>query len=100
MDLMLGIADLHTPEAVAAAESAIAGYQPLIPLAASNSGTDSDDSSDNDSDDDDDDDENDNDDGNDTCLPLKLERSKSGQGNSLSEDVNPSKKRQKIVELS
>ncbi|XP_050261430.1 uncharacterized protein LOC126706162 [Quercus robur] len=105
MDLMLGIADLHTPEAVAAAESAIAGYQPLNPLAASSSGTISDDSSDNDSDDDnddddDDDDENDNDDGNDTCLPLKLERSKSGQGNSLSEDVNPSKKRQKIVELS
>ena len=101
---MLGIADLHTPEAIAAAESAIAGYQPLIPLAASSSGTDSEDSSDNDSDDDnddddDDDDENDNDDGNDTCLPVKLERSKSGQGNSLSEDVNPSKKQQMIVEL-
>ena len=101
---MLGIADLHTPEAVAAAESAIAGYQPLIPLAAISSGTDSEDSSDNDSDDDnddddDDDDENDNDDGNDTCLPVKLERSQSGQGNSLSEDVNPSKKRQMIVEL-
>ncbi|KAK3001973.1 hypothetical protein RJ639_022282 [Escallonia herrerae] len=27
MDLMLGVADLHTPEAVAAAESALAGYQ-------------------------------------------------------------------------
>ena len=99
---MLGIADLLTPEAIAAAESAIAGYQPLIPLAASSSGTDSEDSSDNDSDDDnddDDDDENDNDDGNDTCLPVKLERSQSGQGNSLSEDVNRSKKQQMIVEL-
>jgi hypothetical protein len=96
-DLVLGVADLHTPEAVAAAESAIAGCQTVIPLAASSSEADSEDSSDNDSDDDDDDD-NGNDDGNDTCLPVKLERSKSGRSNSLSEDQ--SKKRQKIVELS
>lgn len=103
---MLGVADLHTPEAVAAAESAIAGCQTVIPLAASSSEADSEDSSDNDSDedssdndsDDDDDDDNGNDDGNDTCLPVKLERSKSGRSNSLSEDQ--SKKRQKIVELS
>ncbi len=114
-DLVLGVADLHTPEAVAAAESAIAGCQTVIPLAASSSEADSEDSSDNDSDedssdndsdedssdndsDDDDDDDNGNDDGNDTCLPVKLERSKSGRSNSLSEDQ--SKKRQKIVELS
>ncbi|KAL9683960.1 hypothetical protein QQ045_021389 [Rhodiola kirilowii] len=32
MDLMLGVTDLHTPEAVAAAESAISGYQPVIHL--------------------------------------------------------------------
>ncbi|CAA2995227.1 Hypothetical predicted protein [Olea europaea subsp. europaea] len=51
MDLMLGIADLHTPEAVAAAESAIAGYQPIIPLAGdSSSGSESEDSSDDDDD--------------------------------------------------
>ncbi|KAL4596397.1 hypothetical protein ACB092_12G161600 [Castanea dentata] len=95
MDLMLGIADLHTPEAVAAAESAIAGCHPVIPLAASNSGTDSEDSSDNDSDDDDDDD----DDG-EACLPLNLKKSKSSQDHSSSKDVNQSEKRQKIVELS
>ncbi|XP_024017503.1 uncharacterized protein LOC21395807 [Morus notabilis] len=50
MDLMLGIADLHTPEAVAAAESAIAGYQPVIPLAISSSDAESEDSSDEDDD--------------------------------------------------
>ncbi|KAL4581898.1 hypothetical protein LXL04_006432 [Taraxacum kok-saghyz] len=32
MDLMLGVADLHTPEAVAAAESAILGCQPVIAI--------------------------------------------------------------------
>ncbi|KAM6540623.1 hypothetical protein CsatB_005070 [Cannabis sativa] len=37
MDLMLGITDLKTPDAVAAAESAIAGCQPKIPLAESES---------------------------------------------------------------
>ncbi|KAK4255155.1 hypothetical protein QN277_008189 [Acacia crassicarpa] len=42
MDLMLGVADLCTPEAVAAAESAISGSQPVIPLAADSSETDSD----------------------------------------------------------
>ncbi|KAJ0018426.1 hypothetical protein Pint_11333 [Pistacia integerrima] len=45
-DLMLGIADLHTPKAVTAAESAVAGNQPVISLAASNSGTNSEDSDD------------------------------------------------------
>ncbi|CAJ2668498.1 unnamed protein product [Trifolium pratense] len=47
MDLMLGVADLHTPEAeaeaeaVAAAESAISGCQPMISLAADGSEIDS-----------------------------------------------------------
>lgn len=86
---MLGIADLHTTEAVAAAESAIAGCHPVIPLAASNSGTDSEDIIYNDSDDDDDGD-----------LPLNLKRSKSCQDHSSSKEVNQSEKRQKIVELS
>ncbi|CAJ2674856.1 unnamed protein product [Trifolium pratense] len=41
MDLMLGVADLHTPEAVAAAESAISGCQPVISLPADGSESDS-----------------------------------------------------------
>ncbi|KAJ0502836.1 hypothetical protein HanRHA438_Chr11g0521381 [Helianthus annuus] len=49
MDLMLGVADLNTPEAVAAAESAIVGSQPIISLDASSSDSESEDSSDDDS---------------------------------------------------
>ncbi|MED6171302.1 hypothetical protein PIB30_039567 [Stylosanthes scabra] len=45
MDLMLGVADLNTPEAVAAAESAISSRQPSILLAADGNDTDSDESS-------------------------------------------------------
>ncbi|XP_057428438.1 uncharacterized protein LOC130721868 isoform X2 [Lotus japonicus] len=41
MDLMLGVADLHTPEAVAAAESAITSGQHVISLAADGSEMDS-----------------------------------------------------------
>ncbi|KAF5783527.1 hypothetical protein HanXRQr2_Chr11g0508971 [Helianthus annuus] len=48
MDLMLGVADLNTPEAVAAAESAIVGSQPIISLDASSSESESEDSSDDD----------------------------------------------------
>ncbi|GFY92914.1 hypothetical protein Acr_08g0013100 [Actinidia rufa] len=51
MDLMLGVADLYTPEVVAVAESAIAGRQPVISLADSSSGTGSEDSSDDSGDD-------------------------------------------------
>lgn len=40
MDLMLGVAELHTQEVVSAAESAIAGYQPVINLATSDNDTD------------------------------------------------------------
>ncbi|RYR53713.1 hypothetical protein Ahy_A06g028932 isoform A [Arachis hypogaea] len=42
MDLMLGVADLNTPEAVAAAESAISSCQPAISLAANGKDTDTD----------------------------------------------------------
>ncbi|XP_071703933.1 uncharacterized protein [Rutidosis leptorrhynchoides] len=49
IDLMLGVADLNTPEAVAAAESAIVGSQPVISLDASSSASESEDSSDDDS---------------------------------------------------
>nr|XP_027074371.1 uncharacterized protein LOC113698678 isoform X1 [Coffea arabica] len=43
MDLMLGVADLHTPEALVATESAMAGSQPTFSLAASVSSDDDDD---------------------------------------------------------
>lgn len=88
MDLMLGIADLHTPEAVSAAESAITGNQSAIPLPASNSETETEDSSD-DSDDDYEDNKNDDND-------------KTNKDDSLSEYVEnkKSKKRPKIVVLS
>lgn len=47
MNLMIGVAELYSSEAVAAAESAIARQQPVIPLASSSSATtDVDDSSD------------------------------------------------------
>ena len=41
LELMLGVADLHTPEVVAAAESGIPICQPVIPLAGDSSETDS-----------------------------------------------------------
>lgn len=93
---MLGIADLHTPEAVSAAESAIAGNQPAIPLPASSSETETEDSSD-DSDDSDDDVED-----NKTLDPMNLKRSETNKDDSLSESAGnkKSKKRPKIVELS
>ncbi|KAH0705465.1 hypothetical protein KY290_010159 [Solanum tuberosum] len=47
MDLMLSVAELHTQEAVSAAESAIASYQPVIDLD-TNDTTESEDSSDED----------------------------------------------------
>ncbi|KAL3339455.1 hypothetical protein AABB24_028188 [Solanum stoloniferum] len=47
MDLMLGVAELHTQDAVSAAEPAIASYQPVIDLD-TNDTTDSEDSSDED----------------------------------------------------
>ncbi|XP_055835019.1 uncharacterized protein LOC129903478 isoform X2 [Solanum dulcamara] len=47
MDLMLGVTELHTQEAVSAAEFAMASYQPVIDLATNNE-TESEDSSDED----------------------------------------------------
>ncbi|XP_058183838.1 uncharacterized protein LOC131301511 [Rhododendron vialii] len=102
MDLMLGVADLHTPEAVAAAESAIAGYQPVISLALSSSSSSDDESSDDDEGSDDDDDD-DGDDGDHlACSPTKIKRSKPLEGDNSSEPsgYDKSKKRPKIVELS
>ncbi|XWS40350.1 hypothetical protein CRYUN_Cryun18bG0133500 [Craigia yunnanensis] len=94
LDLMLGVADLHTPEALAAAESAIAGNQPSITVAGSNSGTESDDTSE----------ESDNDSNDDieTSSPRKLEKSNISKDHTVSEAAgkNRSKKRSRIVELS
>ncbi|KAM1794798.1 hypothetical protein FF1_034948 [Malus domestica] len=124
VELMLGVADLQTPEAVAAAESAIVGCQPVIPLAINSSGEESEDSSDGDSSSDDSDDEdgsddsssNDNDDEDSdeikddtidkedkkTTSHARLKTRKSDKDNSMSEDAgnNRSQKRPKIVELS
>ncbi|KAI9196719.1 hypothetical protein LWI28_026422 [Acer negundo] len=74
MDIMLGVADLHTPEAVIAAESAIASNQPVIHLAASSSETESDNSSDEDSD-------NEN---NKTDFPMNVKRSETSKDKSIS----------------
>ncbi|KAM1457750.1 hypothetical protein ACFX13_035744 [Malus domestica] len=124
VELMLGVADLQTPEAVAAAESAIVGCQPVIPLAINSSGEESEDSSDGDSSSDDSDDEdgsddsssNDNDDEDSdeikddtidkedkkTTSHARLKTRKSDKDNSMSDDAgnNRSQKRPKIVELS
>ncbi|KAJ9558828.1 hypothetical protein OSB04_013442 [Centaurea solstitialis] len=88
MDLMLGVADLHTPEAVAAAESAILGSQPVISLDASSSESESEDSSDDDNDDDSNDASNEG-----KCKTLTKTT------NAVSEN-GQKRKRTKIVELS
>lgn len=93
---MLGVADLQTPEAVAAAESVISGYQPVIPLAVSSSEEESQDSSDNDSSSDED--ESDGEDKK-TSSPVKLNTPKSDKDNSSDIRNGRSKKRPKIVEL-
>ncbi|KAL3531456.1 hypothetical protein ACH5RR_010778 [Cinchona calisaya] len=85
MDLMLGVADLHTPEAVAAAESAMACYQPTVSLVAGSSGDDDDDDSSEDSNGEE-----------------KMSKAAGENENSSCEPLRnqPSKKRPKIIELS
>ncbi|KAM7493992.1 hypothetical protein LguiB_028601 [Lonicera macranthoides] len=101
-DLMLGVADLHTPEAVAAAESAISSYQPVIQL----DGSDSDSVSEEESKDEDsssDDDDDDNDGGNGGLVSKKTKRSKGNDDEGSSGEVLGNcrlKKRSKIVEIS
>lgn len=97
---MLGVADLLTPEAVAAAESAMAGCQPVVLPPVSSSGTESDDSSDDGNDDGVDDDNKDKD--RKTSAPMELKSPKLAKDSSSSEQVenNKAKKRPKIVELS
>ncbi|KAL2602237.1 hypothetical protein GLYMA_10G254400v4 [Glycine max] len=103
-DLMLGVADLHTQEAVAAAESAISTCQSVIPLAADGSETDSEESStDNDSDDDINNSDDYLDDGNNSEKPSSLvQKSISSKDNihGKTKGNGHSKKRPRIVELS
>ncbi|OAY39351.1 uncharacterized protein LOC110623942 [Manihot esculenta] len=97
MDLMLGIADLHTPEAIAAAESAVSNAQQLVPSDSDSSETESEGTSDDDdnkldSDDEDKDEK--------TSFLLKHKTSKFGEdGSSQPAGKNTSKKRPKIVEM-
>ncbi|XP_068664105.1 uncharacterized protein [Aristolochia californica] len=84
MDLVLGVADLHTPEAVAAAESAVAGAQPQnlsSPSSSSGSAADSEDDEDD----------------SDTCSEDEGKKSNSNGCNS-SRTEQP-KKRAKVTEL-
>ncbi|KAL9235475.1 hypothetical protein vseg_010232 [Gypsophila vaccaria] len=85
MDLMLGVADLHTPEAMAAAEAALAGNQPILDLHNNEDSSESEDDSD-----DDDEDEDDTDD-DDLMQDDDLVKQQSARNK---------KKRSKIVELS
>ncbi|KAL4360244.1 hypothetical protein AHAS_Ahas08G0158000 [Arachis hypogaea] len=93
MDLMLGVADLNTPEAVAAAESAISSCQPAISLAADGKDTDTDSDESSAEDDNEDDGIRSGDAGNDGRKPSSLDDEKR-KGN------HNSKKRARIVELS
>ncbi|GMH17071.1 hypothetical protein Nepgr_018912 [Nepenthes gracilis] len=91
MDLMLGIADLHTPEAVAAADAAIAGHQSVLDLPADSSSSESKGIG-----------EDDEDDAEQTCSPVRHQNSDWQQGDTVREKFrsHQNKKRQKIVELS
>jgi len=102
-DLMLGVADLHTPEAVAAAESAISNSQPVISLAGDGSETDSEEES---SADDDggeiDSNLDDCDNGNDGEKPTSIDQKPTSGKDSIHEKQKGnrrSKKRPAIVEL-
>ncbi|XVE48646.1 hypothetical protein DITRI_Ditri01bG0018800 [Diplodiscus trichospermus] len=83
IDLMLGVADLHTPEALAAAESAIAGNRPAIVVAGSSRETESDNSSDN-SDCTEESDNGGNEDNETSCL-RNVEKSKPGKDHTIGE---------------
>jgi hypothetical protein len=103
---MLGVADLHTPEAVAAAESAVSSCQPVISLAADGSEIDSEEESG--ADDDNEDAEIDSnvdgcDYGNDGKKPSSLDQKHTSGLDYIHEKQKgnrPSKKRPAIVELS
>jgi len=101
---MLGVADLHTPEAVAAAEAAIAGKQPVLDLPTNASSSEPESSSDDDDDDEDEDDDDDDDDDDDEehmkdCSPTNLELEKEDGSLKRQSKRGPKSKRPKIVEL-
>ncbi|XP_050208845.1 NAD-dependent protein deacetylase HST1 [Mercurialis annua] len=99
MDLMLGVADLHTPEAIAAAESALSNGQATVTLDSDISETESGSSSDDD-DDDEADSDNNSDDDDDKASSLEHKNSKFGKCRSSTDGKkNESKKRPKIVEM-
>ncbi|XP_042508011.1 unconventional prefoldin RPB5 interactor 1-like [Macadamia integrifolia] len=95
MDLLLGVADLHTPEALAAAESAMTSSQSACLLAGGGSGSYLS-CSDDDSDSGDDDDDND-DNKNESCLSDKFQKPKMDPDHS--QDNKKAKKRPRIIEL-
>lgn len=103
MDLMLGVADLHTPEAVAAAESAISNSQPVISLAADDSETDSEEESSTDDDGGEiDSNLDDCDNGNDGKKPMSIDQKPTSGKDNIPEKQKGnrrSKKRPAIVEL-
>ncbi|PWA84221.1 hypothetical protein CTI12_AA160230 [Artemisia annua] len=90
MDLMLGVADLNTPEAVAAAESAIVGSQPVISLDASSSESESED----------DDDSSDSEDDNQSSPMNSKSQTFNDKSNNGTSENGKKRKRPKIVELS
>ncbi|XP_052112901.1 uncharacterized protein LOC127744734 [Arachis duranensis] len=92
-DLMLGVADLNMPEAVAATESTISSCQPAISLATDGKDTDTDSDESSTEDDNEDDGIRSGDAGNDGRKPSSLDDEKR-KGN------HNSKKRARIVELS
>jgi hypothetical protein len=99
---MLGVADLHTPEAVAAAESAISNSQPVISLAADDSETDSEENSADDDGGEIDSNLDDCDNGNDGNKPMSIDQKPtSGKDNipRKQKGNRRSKKRPAIVEL-
>lgn len=104
MDLMLGVADLNTPEAVAAAESAISNSQPVISLAADDdSETDSEEESSTDDDGGEiDSNFDDCDNGNDGNKPMSIDQKPTSGKDNIPEKQKGnrrSKKRPAIVEL-
>ncbi|WCJ33868.1 hypothetical protein M5689_015202 [Euphorbia peplus] len=98
MDLMLGVADLHTPEAVAVAESAVSIGQPLVPLNSDSSESESEATSDDDENDEADNDSNIDSDDEDKILKHKTSNS-AKDDSSQAVGTNESKKRPKIVEM-
>ncbi|XP_010685369.2 uncharacterized protein new4 [Beta vulgaris subsp. vulgaris] len=94
MDLMLGVTDLQTPEAIEAAEAAIAGNQPVINLYSNDGSSESESSSDDDDSDNDIDEKENQKPGSTGQSEMELDGSSTQQSESRTK-----RKRPKIVEL-